>query len=104
MTLFQNSYRFVDSIRSDERKKLASELAEETDLEQTVIPYEKCPQNWDICELNFGFLKALSSLIAPYSLSHSHYCNGRDSFAEKGTGLVWLLLHLSTSPNNAATY
>ena len=32
--LFRDSYKFVDSIRSDERKKLASELAEETDPEQ----------------------------------------------------------------------
>ena len=28
--------------------------------------------------------------------------NGKDSFAEEGTGLVWLLLHFSTTPNNAA--
>ena len=28
--------------------------------------------------------------------------NGKDSFAEGGTGLVWQLLHFSTTPNNAA--
>ena len=28
--------------------------------------------------------------------------NGKDSFAEEGTGLVWLLLHFSTTQNNAA--
>ena len=28
--------------------------------------------------------------------------NGKDSFAEEGTGLVWLLLHFSTTPDNAA--
>ena len=28
--------------------------------------------------------------------------NGKDSFAEEGTGLIWLLLHFSTTPNNAA--
>ena len=28
--------------------------------------------------------------------------NGKDSFAEEGTGLLWLLLDFSTTPNNAA--
>lgn len=32
--LFRESYKFVDSIRSDERKKLAAELDEETDPER----------------------------------------------------------------------
>ena len=34
LQLFRESYKFVDSIRSDERKKLAAELDEETDPER----------------------------------------------------------------------
>ena len=34
--------------------------------------------------------------------SDRHCTNGKDSLAEEGTGLVSLLLHFSTTPNNAA--
>ena len=45
---------------------------------------------------------AKSAVIKTVEHFKSEYINGRNSFAEEGTGLVWLLLHFSTTPNNAA--